>query len=291
MSVETPEGMEIGDGLFIRVVKIVDLREQDVNAQQMQPRHFERLTENIKARGQIESLPYCHRPNDEGPVYIVSGHHRAKAARAAGLKEIPVIIDVKEMSRSEVIARQIAHNELHGSPDEEILAQLIAEIDNVDDLLMTGLDEDLLPTLKDATDAPLGLPHAELDWRMVALTFLPSQLESFREALNMIDSQTDLVGVAKIEQFEAFAQASLQYGRRHEIKSVGTIIAHLTELARAEIEASTGDKATVPTSTIGLGRLTKDTAVKVEKALAQATADGASVDDVLLAWAERVLAE
>lgn len=263
---DTIESMQIGDGLFIRVVPIVDLREQDVNAQQMQPRHFERLKENIRARGQIESLPYCHRPDDEGPYHIISGHHRAKAARAAGLTEIPVIVDVKPMSRSEVIARQIAHNELHGNPDAEILAQLIAEIDNVDDLLMTGLDEDLLPTLSDEKDTPLGLPSADLDWRLVAMTFLPNQLESFRDALALIDSSTDIVGVAHVDQFEAFAQASLQYGRRHEIKSISTIVAHLTDLARAEVLAMRDEPDSVPMSTV-LPRVHRDTAKALDERL------------------------
>ena len=47
----------IGDDLVIRIVKISELREQDVNAQQMSSRDFDRLTENIRIRGQVESLP------------------------------------------------------------------------------------------------------------------------------------------------------------------------------------------------------------------------------------------
>ena len=76
----------IGDDLVIRIVKISELREQDVNAQQMSSRDFDRLTENIRIRGQVESLPYCHQPNGEGTIEIISGHHRVRAARKAGVR-------------------------------------------------------------------------------------------------------------------------------------------------------------------------------------------------------------
>ena len=72
MAQNQQETFQIGDDLFIRIVEISSLKEQDVNAQVMQPRHFERLTENIRQRGQVESLPYCHRPNDEGQISIIS---------------------------------------------------------------------------------------------------------------------------------------------------------------------------------------------------------------------------
>src|SRR5215472_11348643 len=101
--------MQIGDDLWIEWADLAELKEQDVNAQQMQPRQMDRLTENIRIRGQIESLPYCHHP--------------ARAARTAGLKRIPIIVDKQSMSKSRITAKQIAHNELHGEPDKDILAQ------------------------------------------------------------------------------------------------------------------------------------------------------------------------
>ena len=142
------EVMQIGEDLYIRWVDVTTLREQDINAQVMQPRHFERLTGNIRKRGMVESLPYCHQAGGTGPIEVISGHHRSRAARAAGLQSIPVIVDTRTMRRSEVIAKQIAHNELHGLPDKDVLATLVAMIDNVDDLIATGLDESQLPTVE-----------------------------------------------------------------------------------------------------------------------------------------------
>ncbi|MDQ1018899.1 ParB/Srx family N-terminal domain-containing protein [Streptomyces afghaniensis] len=227
--------MQIGEDLYIRWVDVSSLREQDINAQVMQPRHFERLTGNIRKRGMVESLPYCHQPNGEGPIEVISGHHRSRAARAAGLAQIPAIIDTRAMRRSEVIAKQIAHNELHGDPDKDVLAQLVSMIDNVDDLIATGLDENQLPTVE-PDDTKLAIPHGEFDWRAATLMFLPHQMEDFKEAVTAIASGTDLVGVAPVEMFEEFAAAVYAFGRCKDVRNFTTMIALLTDIARREVE-------------------------------------------------------
>lgn len=234
--------MRLADDLYVRWVDIAALREQDINAQVMQPRHFDRLTENIRLRGQLESLPYCHQPGGQGPIEIISGHHRVRAARAAGITHIPAIVDTREMRRSEIIAKQIAHNELHGEPDRDVLAQLVAMIDNVDDLLATGLPEDQLPTV-DPDDTRLQIPHGEFDWRMVTLTFLPHQMEEFRDVVKVIDSATDVVGAAPLELFEPFAAAVHAFGRCKDVRNFTTMIVLLTDIARREVEQAARDAA------------------------------------------------
>ena len=235
---EAVEQLQIGDGLFVRKVRLAELQEQDINAQTMQPVKFDRLTENIRIRGALESLPYCHQPHGVGPISIISGHHRFRAARAAGLTEAYVIVDTHPMPRSQVVAKQIAHNELNGEPDKQILAQMIALIDNVDDLLLTGLDESQLPSLE-PDDTNLQLPHADFDFRMVTLMFLPQQLTDFADAVKAIESKTEMVGVADREQFTAFSKAMMDYGKLKDIKSMATVVSVLTDLARREIEAAT----------------------------------------------------
>ncbi len=229
--------LEIGPDLYITFVEIAALKEQDVNAQVMQPKDFERLVENIRGRGQVESLPYTHQPGGDGPVEIISGHHRARAARAAGQTTIPVILDTRPMRRSEVVAKQIAHNQLHGNPDDAILRQLVEMIDNVDDLLTTGLPEDYLPVYGD-DDTNLALPHVEFIWKMVTLTFLPRQMDEFKEALDVIDAHSEIVGVADVELFERFAKAVHQYGRLKNIRNLGAVVALLTDIAVREVEAA-----------------------------------------------------
>lgn len=237
--------MVIGDDLVITWVEIASLKEQDVNAQVMQPRHFDRLTENVRNRGQLESIPYCHQPGGEGPIEVISGHHRSRAARAAGLTHIPAIVDYKPMRRSEVVAKQIAHNQLHGDPDRDILAHLVQMIDNVDDLLATGLDEADLPTV-DPDDTRLAIPHGEFDFRSVALMFLPHQMQEFDDAVKVIDSATDMVGAAHLDQFEAFSKAVFAYGRCKNVRNFTTMVSMLTDIARREVEEHLAAEAGLP---------------------------------------------
>lgn len=243
-STENPpkDTMQIGEDLYIKWVEVTTLREQDINAQVMQPRHFERLTGNIRKRGGLESLPYCHQPGGKGPVEVISGHHRSRAARSAGMSRIPVIVDTRTMRRSEVIAKQIAHNELMGSPDKDVLATLVSLIDNVDDLIATGLDEEQLPTVE-ADDTKLAIPHGEFDWRAATLMFLPHQMEDFKDAIMAIANGTDLVGVASVEQFDEFASAVYAFGRCKEVRNFTTMIALLTDIARREVEQAAQEAA------------------------------------------------
>ena len=77
---------DMGTGLIIAKVQIDKLREQDINARIMKKEMQDQLTANIKNRGQLESLPLL--AEKDGVLEIVSGHHRIKSARAAGMKEI-----------------------------------------------------------------------------------------------------------------------------------------------------------------------------------------------------------
>lgn len=229
-------GLLVGPDLEIRLVAPTDLREQDVNAQVMEPAQFERLTANIKERGQLESLPYCSQPNSNGPIAIVSGHHRVRAAVAAGLEQIPVLVDTGPMTRSRVVAKQIAHNVLHGTQDDEVLRRMVSLIDEVDDLLTTGLPDDYLPIVDDDVPSLGSEPTAAFEWKSVTFTFLPHQFDRFDELARALDN-VDAMAVADRDQYEAFAEAVHRYGLAHTIRSSGTVVATLVEIAHRELAA------------------------------------------------------
>ena len=65
-------------------VPLSELREQDLNVRYMKDAMFKQLVSNIRSRGNLESLPFCARVVEK--IEIISGHHRARAAKAAGLK-------------------------------------------------------------------------------------------------------------------------------------------------------------------------------------------------------------
>lgn len=134
---------DLGNGLKIAKVDInKELREQDLNARIMGKQAFSQLVKNIKRRGGLESLPYC--ALKDGSVEIVSGHHRVRACREAGITEIPILLDTNEMTRSQIVAKQLAHNSLVGTDDKDILRQLYNEMDSIDDKLEAFIDIDEL---------------------------------------------------------------------------------------------------------------------------------------------------
>lgn len=233
---DTPQVFQVGDGLTIRSVAVSALKEQDINAQKMDPAKFERLVENIRQRGAVESIPYAHQPGGTGPITIISGHHRARAARAAGLTTIPVLVDTADMPRSLVAAKQIAHNELVGNPDALLLAQLVQRIDSPDDFLLSGLDAAPIPDV-DLPRTTLALPQAKFDYRTVTIMFLPEQLDDFEDFLKTLPQTADTVGAAHLDQFPEFAKAVSTYMRVRNIKNMAAAITVLTQIANQQIAA------------------------------------------------------
>ena len=77
---------DMGSGLLIVKIPLDVVVEQDVNARIMKNEMQDQLTANIAKRGQLESLPYL--TEDGNKVRIISGHHRIKSARQAGIQEI-----------------------------------------------------------------------------------------------------------------------------------------------------------------------------------------------------------
>ena len=76
---------DMGHGLVIAKVKLSDIREQDINARIMKTEMQKQLTDNIKKRGQLESLPFCALIDER--IEVISGHHRVRSAKDSGVIE------------------------------------------------------------------------------------------------------------------------------------------------------------------------------------------------------------
>ena len=134
---------DMGSGLVIAKVHLADIREQDINARIMKNETQKQLTDNIKKRGQLESLPYC--ALIDGRIEIISGHHRIRSAKDSGvLEEVFVILDLSGLRRSQVAAKQIAHNAINGYDDQSTLREIAKLIDDVDDMLESYIGKDIL---------------------------------------------------------------------------------------------------------------------------------------------------
>lgn len=258
-SIELAEGVRIhlGNQLWLERVAIGDLKEQDVNAHVMGSAMFERLAENIRREGQLESVPYCAQPNGQGPIEIISGHHRIRAARAAGMTHVVVLVDRAARTRSQIIAKQLAHNALVGNDDPELVRRLVSQIKNVDDLLATGLNQEFLPN-QDNFTMTLFTPHADFQWRYCSFTFLPHQMDQLKELARRSTEHSDVVMVGREEQFEKFLVAVGEFARRRQVVSAGTAIAMLTDMALKEIERLEAEEADARGNGTGTAGTTKE---------------------------------
>ena len=226
------EVWDLGEGMTLYQAPLDGLREQDVNGRILPAGDHNTLVNNIRKRGKLESVPYC--AWTQGRVEIVSGHHRIRAAREAGLSDTLVLVDESGLSRSEIVAKQLAHNRLQGVDDPETIKQLFAMLKTADDILASGLAGDVLevPTV----DLEPGLtPQLDMDMRVVTLTFLPHQLAALMQLIALIPP-SELVGVASVDQYELFMAAVVKYGRLKNIRNVGTALSQLVELALHEIQ-------------------------------------------------------
>ena len=221
---------ELGGNLAIYKVRPDEIREQDINARVMPPEMFDRLTETIKRDGRLESLPFAVKRQDD-LFELISGHHRVRASRSAALDFIYVIADSRELSRSEVVAKQVAHNRINGTDDPDTLRVLFEDITRVEDLFESYLSEDEFDDVKQLETVDLTNIAVDFPWKVISFVFLPKQLEQFEQCAQWVDRKSELVGVCDAAIFERFCNAAMDLGRYENIKSVGAIVARMTEIA------------------------------------------------------------
>lgn len=269
---------DLGQSMVIALANPDLLREQDENARVMEGEMFNQLVVNLKRRGLPESLPYC--VATERGVEIVSGHHRVRAARAAGMTEVPIILDRSGLTRSQIVAKQLAHNNLAGFDDKDVLRRRVAHISEVDDLLEAYLPKDL-----NVEPAPVDLdkllaPRVTFDWKILTFTFLPHQFEQVKALSEALVGAHDLVGLALIEQFQPLIPALGKYSRFKNVTAVGMIVAVLIQQALQAIseggtlaELVREDGKPLRTgwveleALLGTARVPSDVAVVIQRAL------------------------
>lgn len=244
-AVEPKARFQMDAGLEVWKVAVDDVREQSKNARTMDPHTFKRLTKNVEKGGRLESLPFCALTKSGG-LDIISGHHRVRSARDAGLTDIYVLVDVTILSRSAVVAKQLAHNAISGTDDPSMLAELYADLKTVDDQIESHIDPEKL-----GISAPSDLSHLQevrvaFDVKTVTFTFLPTDLEDFMRAADAVSPASNMVGVLPVGQYEKFREAMKQLGKTEDIHAVGAIVSRMTELTLEWVEAQRRAKEAAP---------------------------------------------
>lgn len=222
--------LDLGGGISIWRVHLDALREQDKNARVMPLEKFERLTANIGKDKRLESLPLVtpvknQADNDE--FLIISGHHRVRAARSAGLQFIYVMSLDENLSHDQIRAKQLAHNALSGFDNLDVLAELYKEIEDVNEKLASGItDMDL------QIDAPIlhaGDIEVNFDFETLSILFMPKQANRFDEILSTIEPESKIYLADKAD-FERMKTQIQEVSKRENIRNMSAIMARILDI-------------------------------------------------------------
>lgn len=251
---------ELEDGICLAKVELSALVEQDVNARVMDDAKFGQLVENIRKRGTLEQLPYCAL-TDRG-VEIVSGHHRTRAARLAGLKEVDVLLDRSKLTRSAIAAKQLAHNAIEGVDDEDMVRRIAAIITDVDDMLESAIDQKFF---EKAEQEAKQLPQVKVDWdwKTVQFQWLPEDFGDFDRLVEQ-SGKAELEGVAPLPQFDSFVEALKKTEKFCDVKNVGVAVSVMVKKALGEYSPDDCGEVVPVARVFGRAAIPKETADKLK---------------------------
>lgn len=228
-------------GLRLYYAQLDELVEQDVNPRSMPQQMFDQLVENVQGVGGLESLPLCVRIAERR--LIISGHHRVRAARAAGVAHLLVLL-YEELSPSRVKSKQLAHNTINGQDDPELVKRVWDEIAEVQARFEAFVD----PRLLEAIPAPVKFKPVDVDLaascKTVLIAFLPVQQADFEAAVEAIlpQGQIDAAYLADRESYDGWRAALQQVRQSLDVVAVPTAVAQMARLALQALAAD-GDDA------------------------------------------------
>jgi len=225
--------MELQDGLCIATIKTDQIREQDMNAHTMPALMFRQLSENIHDRGMLESLPFCAMIDNR--IEMVSGHHRKRAASAAGLEDIIILLDTSGLTRDQIRAKQLAHNSINGIDDIQIVKQIYELINDAEAKIESFIDPKELeiefPDHVPITD----IMASNMDSMTLMFVFLKHQQANFEDviteiSLDAISKKIDEVDVIEMEYFEKFKRALTDVKDIDDIRAIGMVISKMCDI-------------------------------------------------------------
>lgn len=226
-----------GEAATFRVVAPESIRLRKENARFFKKDTFQQLVENVRKDGMLASMPLCHEP-EPGVLEVLSGNHRVKAAVAAGLPKILVMVLRGALDESRLVSIQLSHNALVGQDDPQILAALWDKVRDVQDRLYAGLSSDDMKELEKVKLVTFSTPS--LATRTMTFAFVEEDAARLAEVLEALASmpKSATVYVAPMEGFDAFFAKLEQAKIKAEVKNAGLALARLVEYAAVGMEAA-----------------------------------------------------
>lgn len=234
--------LDLGNQLELWKVRLDELIEQDENARAMPKAMMDRLADTIGRDQRLESLPFCAL-TDRG-VEVVSGHHRTRSARKAGMEEIYVLVDVSGLTPAQIAAKQLAHNSIQGDDDPQLVKRIFEKIDAVHLQLEAFIDPEKIVFRLDRVS--VGQLKIAVPYETVMINFMPVERERFNAAIEAMTPQLTNKDVMEhhisvLENFERFREAVAKLRMGYNILSTGTAIDQMARLALEALDLPTGD--------------------------------------------------
>jgi len=210
-------------------VGIDEVKEQDLNAQSMPKAMFDQLVNNLKNAGAPESFPLL--VHTTKGLEIVSGHHRIRAMRTAGIENTLAIVYAR-LTPSQIRAKQLAHNSIHGTSDPEIVKRIWDQIDDVQARFEAFIDPALFTDLKPVSFKPVDVNMVNVA-KTVMLVFLPTQKMDFDAVIEAImpKTQVDAVYIANRDSYDDWKKAFQKVRSDLDIVNAPTALAEMARLA------------------------------------------------------------
>lgn len=200
-----------------------DLKLLDLNARYMKHEQYQNLVDNIRRDGKLTSVPFACLEED-GRYRVLSGNHRVMASIDAELEEIAVMVTDDELSRDKKIALQLSHNSITGEDDISILKELYEAIESIDMKAYSGLDDETLELLEKVN--PVSISEANLEFQVVSVVFLPSELENAKQVLEHAQEQIlgDEAWYARFEEYDKWLDSLEVAGGVYGVKNTATAL-------------------------------------------------------------------
>lgn len=264
---------EIGQDLWFCMVDVDQLHEQDVNARMMDDNMMKQLAANIGKRGQIESVPFCC--EKDGKLEIISGHHRVKASKMAGVSPIPILLDTSGLNRSQIAAKQLAHNSINGFDDEDMLKEIAKMINNVDDMLESYFNKEF--DIEPIKIEPMAHVKTKLDFKQISLVFLDNQIDDAEKFLKQLEQNPQYIGVADGKDFDDFCERLKKTQKVMDVRNISAAVSAMIDMCSTFFKDNgyAEKMSWVPVSKIlGGATCSKDTADIIKKAVEKMVKDG-----------------
>ncbi len=226
-----------GESLVLMVVDPRTLRLLTKNARIFSKDSFQQLIANIRQDKRLSSVPLCHRMKD-GALEILSGNHRVEASIQADVAYILVMVIEEDLSTSQKIAVQLSHNSLSGTDDPVVLAELWAQIEDVESKLYAGLSSDVVERLEKIE--LVGFTTPQVFTRTLTLAFVDTEVAHFNAVLEQLDSlPSKEVHVADLQHFDRFFSLLEAAKKNFDVRNTSLAVLKLLDLCEDVLKKTT----------------------------------------------------